>query len=197
MTVTEYKITVDWSKIHEAAMAVDKVRGNLGYDGIYDVWGGSYWPPHFESRGMVGLIAVSHGAEVIARHAWKKIHNLGVHVGQRRRVSLPIDDQLAAARVTVDTALRLHQLRVQFDAAGITDYCSRQVICGRQYDAKRGEFRLNITGLAWLAGHSREPDAGPLLIECRRFAEGGPLRLEHLWPDLEEQLAADARLSTL
>lgn len=150
---------VNWTRLHEAAAAVDRERrafpegaNRPGYDGISDAFGGSYW--HGSYRGLLGLLKIANAASSVAADVWKALHG----ASQRK-------DGKAVARAACRTAIMLSRLFEELHAAGVCDD-PRSRICGT------GEG-YGLHGLRWLAGE-RE-DLGCTSEEIRRFAYDGVL----------------------
>jgi hypothetical protein len=178
--------TVPWQRIHVAATRVDRARtdpqhgGRLGSVGsVGDAWGGTYFGPSWESRGLAGLVALSNGAEIIARAAWDTIHRNGAEsIARATWYTIPGAERLLTedtVRRAVKTAIALHELRSLIASVGITQYgeAAHHVVCESFHGC------LAVTGLRWLAGH-RYDSHNPTLEECQRFVDGEPAA--KVWP---------------
>jgi hypothetical protein len=72
--MTTIQILINWERLHATAKAVDAVRGQLGRDGCFDAFGGSYFADHYEARGLAGLHLIACEANKIRHAAWHAIH---------------------------------------------------------------------------------------------------------------------------
>lgn len=76
--MTTITITINWPAIHAAIAAVDRARVDarckLGRIGAADVFGGAYYPSHYESQGLAGLVRLSGALDRLADEAWQIVH---------------------------------------------------------------------------------------------------------------------------
>lgn len=155
-------IEIDWPAIHAAALVVDAERhavGCLGYDGISDAFGGSYFPPSYESAGLAGVVRILDGAQLIRIAAWNAVHR--AHRVRDGR-------QLAACGLR--TALALDHLFRALAATAVYVYEPTSQICGVTGYEPTGT--VQVTGLRWLAGAEVEGEP-PTMREVSAFlAEG-------------------------
>ena len=66
---------VPWPTIHDAARALDAVRGRIGRSGVSDAFGGSYFGGDYEARGIAGLAMIARATDSIATAAWQIVHD--------------------------------------------------------------------------------------------------------------------------
>lgn len=82
-------------------------------------------------------------------------------------VNLYVHGAITDAQSAVATAIDLHYLFESLAETGICEYRPSQEICGID------SGRINVCGLAWLAGKSRESGRSPLLTTARAFVDHG------------------------
>lgn len=152
---------IDWPAVHAAALVVDAERhavGCLGHDGISDAFGGSYFPPGYESAGLAGVVRILAGAQLIRHAAWGAVHR-----AHREH------DGRALAVCGLRTALALDRLFRALAAVGVYVYEPSSQICG--VTGYGPADTMQVTGLRWLAGD--KVDAGaPTMREVRAFLAG-------------------------
>lgn len=88
-------LAVEWDAVHEAMRALDRARCSceglrIGYDGISDAIGGTYFGGHYEARGLAGLADLGRALRTITQHAWTLVH------GASDRVRAQVDQGYAA-----------------------------------------------------------------------------------------------------
>lgn len=157
-------VRIRWDSIHAACRAVDEARAgqtSLGVleGGVGDVFGGTYHGPHFEGRGIPGLVSIATAANRLAHQAWDIVHGA-------RNKGTPQTLVSAALR----TAMEVHALRTELAATGIEEYDPESTICGIH------AHKLNVTGLLWLAGFEREQldnEMGVPLAAVHAYLDGG------------------------
>ena len=78
MTINTQTVSVSiaWREIHDRALVVDAARQgtSIGRDGVTDAFGGQYYPPWYESRGLAGLVSLVAAARRLQYDAWKAVH---------------------------------------------------------------------------------------------------------------------------
>ncbi len=157
-----YTVTVSWEKIHELFTRLDEFRRPLGlgtFELHFDVFGGTYWGPHYEERGLRGLIALPTSTDRLAQEVWNKIHGLHREVRDNKCTR---EQAIEHARKLVGVALAIAAAKLYLHTIGLRGDPAEEV-CGTGDGA--------VTGLHWLAGKSR--DNGASLVEMARFASEG------------------------
>jgi hypothetical protein len=161
-------LEIDWPTLHAAALVVDAERhavGCLGYDGISDALGGSYFPPSYESAGLAGVVRVLGAAQAIRQAAWD-----AVHASSRA----PRGPELAACGTR--TALALDHLFRALSSVGVYVYEPGTQICG--VTGRGPDDTVQVTGLRWLRGATVDSsEHPPTMREVHAFlAEGAGRR---------------------
>jgi hypothetical protein len=160
-------IELDWPALHAAAIVVDAARlpvtpagpyrycyeRRFGYDGITDAFGGSYFPQHYQERGLAGVCALLAGAQQVRMDAWNALHR-----------SRHEQHGTALARSAIQTALAVDHLFRCFAAIGVHNYNPETEICGVTET-------MQMTGLRWLRGLLVD-DGRPTLAEINAFMAG-------------------------
>lgn len=154
----------DWGRLHQACRAVDAARVVGGErfgrtaDKLADAFGGTYFGPHFEDQGFVGVVRILEGANLIRHDAWHAIH------GAARRKNR--EEGIEVARTAVRTALALHRLYTILDQIGVCSYEPAHTICGIT-------STIQVTGLRWLAGERLDREEDRVTREAAEaFASG-------------------------
>jgi hypothetical protein len=157
-----YASSVDWTAVHNAMLALDAARSSaesrmqvIGYDGIADALGGTYYGPHFETRGLAGLVALSSALSSITSAAWHVIHAAKEHC------------RYGQIRSAVNVMLAARDVYDLLCAAGVREAMPHDIASG--HDGKH----LLCTGLRWLAG-DRTDNGGVTLAQARAFIDGAP-----------------------
>lgn len=88
--MTTLTVNVDWPRIHAAFREVDRVRGKHGHRPSWDALGGSYFGPHYESRGLAGLADLRSAAREIADDAWSCVHRGHEDLKEARSIKDPL-----------------------------------------------------------------------------------------------------------
>ncbi len=155
-------LEIDWRALHAAALVVDIERhavGCLGHDGISDAFGGSYFPPGYESEGLAGVVRILAGAQQIRHAAWDAIH---------KAHRMPHGRDLAACGLR--TALALDRLFCALALIGVYRYDPRTQICG--VTGYEPTDTVQVTGLRWLAGaKSEREDERPTMHDVATFLD--------------------------
>jgi hypothetical protein len=144
-------IEIDWPALHVAAIVVDAERSDgtgvcLGYDQVFDAFGGTYFPGSYEADDLAGAVRILGGAQAIRTAAWEAVH---------RAHRVPAGRRLAA--LALRTALALDHLFRALAAIGVYRYEPGTQICG--VTGYEPLDTVQVTGLAWLAGAAAE--SGP------------------------------------
>ena len=153
---------IDWPALHAAALVVDAERhavGCLGYDGLSDAFGGSYFPPSYEDGGLAGVVRILGAAQVIRTAAWEAVHRAH-RVRDGRRL----------ATCGIRTALALDHLFRALAAIGIYVHDPATQICG--VTGYEPADTVQITGLRWLQGADVDGEA-PTMRDVSAFLAGG------------------------
>ncbi len=134
----------DWGRLHQACRTVDAARIAPGgerfgrtADKLADAFGGTYFGPHYEDRGFVGVVWILEGANLIRHDAWHAIHRAAQIENRTAGIEL--------ARAAVRTALALHRLYTILGQIGVCSYDPAHTICGIT-------STIQVTGLRWIAG---------------------------------------------
>lgn len=188
---TTYTVTIDWAALHTAMAALDSARRSgydrtFGFDGVVDALGGTYFSPHYESRGLVGLATLRESLSEITMDAWKFVHSSRREADADPWVAAHSRDERAIARAraakrkwvyaNVRAAVRVMlAARPVYDllaAAGLLDSsrADSTILAGCN------EHHIHLTGLRWLAGHPRD-DGEVTLEQARAIAEGAPFSI--------------------
>lgn len=150
--MTTVTIEIPWQEVHQAIEEVDILRSEsytypFGYDGISDVFGGTYYPPTFENRGLVGLIEISRGLDVIGEDIWKTFHKRCLDAGnaptkeEKQEIADEVRGIAKAARAVAKAKDLLFKIGIRRNP--------KNEICGTGPG-------YGLTGLMWLAGHRHD-----------------------------------------
>ena len=157
-----FTITLSWDKLHELFTRLDTLRRPLGlgtFDLHFDVFGGTYYGPEYERRGLPGLVGLSTSLDRLAQEVWKKIHGLSREV---RDGTCTLERAIDCARKHVGVALAIAAAKLYLHTTGLRSDPTNE-ICGT------GEGV--VQGLRWLAGFDKDEGSG--LAEMARFASEG------------------------
>ncbi len=177
-----YVIEVNWPAIIAAADRVNTARTVpdhmiIGYQDVYDAWGGTCGTWIYETKGLAGLVSLVQGASLIRHAAWDLIHK--AHTMMPRSPTIPkrkatkvefeqqLNTTLAKTRAAVRTCFALHDLYTLLAATAIVTYDPRSTICGI-------DDYIHVHGLRWLAGESIE-QYYVYAKDAKEFADGADL----------------------
>lgn len=163
--------TINWQRLHAAASAVDATRGRAGHDGVFDAFGGSYYPNHYQSRGLAGLHSLACAAAKIRHAVWDAIHQASTHAAVAL-VERPQDGAMAHWSV---------------DCSGRPDRCHRShrgAAWRATHYGGRVEYREAPHG-AWQRAQAAEQRHEAVIAETRK-AVATAFALHELYQALDE-----------
>lgn len=160
--MTQYQVSIDWPALHAAFTALDAARTmterRIGYDGISDAFGGSYYGKGYESCGLRGAVQLLNGLAKVTDDAWHIIHSA---------MKTKRSDELVRSAVAVMLAAR-----PAYDLLATAGLCrSDAQSITRGNDGRH----LHVTGLHWVAGVATDRrvtvEQAEAIVAGAKFAE--------------------------